>query len=162
MKGERLAVGWRPGPVASVVGCAAALLAAALAIHAFGIAAGFAMLAIAGLAALSRWQQARLQGPSLMLRSLRSLGRAIPVHAIAVGRLEYRRARGAARLAVRRDDEGLVLRAVGPKPGLDAFRHLAMWMIVHGRRQAYVDPALLDALAGMADHARARADASHV
>lgn len=160
---DSLPVGWRPGPCASAVACAAALLAAALAIHVQGLATGAAVLVAGAVAAFALWQDARFDGPLLHLRGARTLARRRTANARTITRLEYRRGALPPRLALRRTAQGVVLRAVGPRPDAEAFRHLAMWLIVHGRRQARIDAVLLDALAAMPDHARADQphDASH-
>ncbi|MFZ5657820.1 MAG: hypothetical protein ACOY37_12355 [Pseudomonadota bacterium] len=160
---ESLPVGWRPGPFASALACAAALLAAALLIHFEGLGAGLALLAAAGATAFALWQDARLDGPLLCLRGGLWLGRRRTASAHAIAGLEYRRSLLPPRLAMRHTAQGVILRAFGRRADVEAFRQVAMWLIVHGRRQARIDPALLDALAAMPDHARADQphDASH-
>jgi hypothetical protein len=160
---EALPVGWSPGPFASAGSCAALLLGAALAIHFGGLAAGGAVLAFGAAAVATVWCEAWLDGPSIRLRGPRSLGRAVVVHARGIDRIEYRRGLLVPRLSVVRRVDGVVLRASGPCPRAEGFRHAAMWLLVHGRRQARIDPALLDALAVMPDHAQADPshDASH-
>jgi hypothetical protein len=160
---DSLPVGWRPGPCASAMACAAAMLASALAIHFQGLVAGAAVLLAGAVGAFALWQDARFDGPLLRLRGGRTLGRRRTASARTITALEYRRGLLPPRLALRRTPQGVVLRAIGPRADAEAFRQLAMWLIVHGRRQARIDPALLDALAAMPDHARADQphDASH-
>lgn len=151
---EALELGWRPGPVATVATCAGVLLATAVAIAFAGLAAGAGVLGVAGVVVLLQWQDARIDGPLLQMRGGRSLGRGAIVHARAIDRIEYRRHALPPRLAVQRSGWSLSLVAYGPSAGDEAFRRVAVWLIVHGRRQARIDARLLDALAGMPDHAR--------
>ena len=150
---EPLAVGWRPGPFGSAALCASAMLAAALVIHAAGLVEGMALLGGIGALALLLWHSAELVGPSIRIRSARTAWRPAQAHARAVEAFEFRHGAGAPRLAIRRSRTGIVLRATGPRADAGAFRQVAMWLIVHGRRQARIDAALLDALAAMPDHA---------
>jgi hypothetical protein len=139
------------------------MLASALTIHFAGLAPGLGVLVLGTLAPFALWSDARLEGPSIHLRGLRTYGRPVVVHARSIDRIEYRRGSLVPRLGLHRGVDGVVLRATGPDPRSEAFRHAAMWLLVHGRRQARIDPALLDALAAMPDHVRADQphDASH-
>lgn len=160
---EALPVGWRPGPFESAAICAGVLLAAAVAVHLAGLATGGGLLAVAAVAALAVWNEAELEGPRIRVRSAASRWRAVSRHARAIDRFEYRRGMGRPRLSLRIGPTGVVLRATGPSPRADAYRQAAMWLIVHGRRQARIDAPLLDALGAMTDHARSGQphDASH-
>ncbi len=151
---ESLPLGWRPGPVASAALCAALLLAGAVAMRYLGLAIGFGVLLAGVLAALGLWRDARIDGPRIRLRGPRSGWRVVACNAGAIDRIDYRRGLRPARLSLHRIDGGTVLRATGPTPRIEAFRQLAMWLIVHGRQDARIDPRLLDALAAMPDHAR--------
>ena len=160
---ETLAVGWRPGAFTSAATCAVLLLGCALTIHFAGLAAGLALLVLGASAPFAVWSEARLDGPSIRLRGLRTFGRPVVAHARGIDRIEFRRGGLVARLQLHRRADGVVLRATGPDPSHAAFRQAAVWLLVHGRRQARIDPALLDALASMPDHVRADQphDASH-
>lgn len=151
--GESLRVGWRPGAFASAALCAAALLATAAAVHYGGLLVGGGVLLACLLATLGAWREARLDGPYIRLRTARSAWRFVTCHARAIDRLEYRRGALRPRLTLHAGVAGTVLRATGPAAHDEAFRQAAMWLIVHGRRQAQIDAALLDALAAMTDHA---------
>ena len=160
---ESLDIGWRTGPFTTAALMAAALLGAAVAIRFAGVAAGAVLLAGVALAAAACWHEGWLDGPGIHLRSLRSALRLRTVHAHSIDRLTFRRTAGPARLRLRSGPDGVELLACGPAPRVPAFRQVAMWLIVHGRREARIDPALLDALAGMPDHASTGQphDASH-
>lgn len=151
---EELDLGWRCTPFAVAALCAAALMGAAWAIHASGLLVGAGVLAGAGMVALAGLQRARLDGPQLRLRTLRHAFAARFLHARGVGELTYRRGLGpcALRVVGAEDERDLRLEVVGPTPRAAVFRQLALWLIVHGRRQVRIDPALLDALASMPDH----------
>lgn len=149
---EALPVGWRPGAFASAAACAAAILAAAVTFRFAGPATGGVVLLVGAGLALAAWQEAWLEGPRIHVRAARSRWRVVGRHARAIDRFEYRRG-AMPRLSLHVDRAGLVLRATGPTPHAEAFRQAAMWLIVHGRRQARIDPVLLDALASMTDHA---------
>lgn len=151
---ESLPLGWRPGPAASAALCAAVMFAGALAMRYSGLAAGLGVLLAGTLAALGLWRDARIDGPSIRLRGARSGWRAVACHAGAIDRLEYRRSLQPSRLSLHTAGGVTVLRASGPTPRIEAFRQLAMWLIVHGRQDARIDASLLDALAAMPDHAR--------
>jgi hypothetical protein len=150
---EPLEVGWQPGAFATAALVAGAVLAAALAIHLAGLAAGLAVATTAALVPALAWHECWLDGPALRLRSLRTGLRLRGAHARAIARLDYRRDAGPPRLHLVHGREGLLLLARGRNPKAVAFRRAAMWLLVHGRRQARIDAALLDALAAMPDHA---------
>lgn len=149
---ETLPVGWRPGAFTSAAACAALVLGGAFTIHFAGLEAGFVVLVLGAAVPIAFWSEARLDGPSIHLRGPRILGRPATVHARSIDRIEFRRGAFVPCLRLRRGADGVVLLASGPDPGHRAFRQAAMWLLVHGRRQARIDAALLDALASMHDH----------
>lgn len=150
---EELDVGWQPGPFVTAGLGAAAVLGAAFAIHMAGIAAGLAVLGVSAVAAAASWNECWLDGPAIRLRTARTLLGTRGAHARSIERLAYRRDMGPARLRLQSGREGLTLLACGRDPRAAAFRQAAVWLIVHGRRQARIDAELLDALAAMPDHA---------
>lgn len=152
---EHLPIGWRPAPALIALLLAVALLAAAAVIHAFGLVAGLAVLGAAPLAGCLAWAEAWTDGPSLGLRSLRTGFTMRMTHARSVDRMLYRRRPGPSRLRIVGAAEHRTIIASGRAPDAPAFRQASMWLIVHGRRHARIDPALLDALAAMPDHAQA-------
>lgn len=158
-----LAIGWQPGPFPTAALGAGIVLGAALAIHLAGLLAGLGVLGGAALLGALSWQEAWLDGPGIRLRSIRTGLRLRAAHARGIDRMAFQRSIGPARLRLRAGPEGATLVAIGPDPRADAFRQAAMWLIVHGQRQARLDGALVDALAEMPDHARTGQphDASH-
>lgn len=161
---QPLHLGWRLSPLAIAVACAAALFAAAVAIRFFGLPAGLGVLALAGLVAAGGFQQAEIDGRMLTLCSLRTAFAPRLLHARAVERVAFRRGLTAGRLwlSVDRRAGTLVLVLCGRSPDTAAFRAIALWMIVHGRREARIDPRLLDALAVLPHHEDAdQHDPSH-
>lgn len=151
---EVLPVGVRPGAFGSAALCAGALMATAVAVHLGGLAVGAGVLAGCVALALAAWHEADVAGPQLNLRGPRSGWRRLSRHARAIDRMEYRRSLWLPRFSLHAGPGGTVLRASGATPRAPAFRQAALWLIVHGRRQARIDPALLDALGTMNDHAR--------
>lgn len=146
---EPLDLGWRLSPLAIAVLCAVALLGAAFAIHAFGLPAGLAVLLVVALVAVMGFQRAEIDGRMLTLCDLRTAFAPRLLHARAVEHVVYRRGLTAGRLRLGVDRHNQTIRLVlsGRSPDTPAFRAIALWLIVHGRRQVRIDPRLLDALA---------------
>ncbi|GAB6197212.1 hypothetical protein [Lysobacter xanthus] len=153
---ERLDVGWqsRAPAVAGAfaVGVFGVLVVAATLGPMPGIIAALAL----ALAAGGRMQWAALDGCALLLRetATRYVDRAWPARRFAGLRFQPSRLPWC-RLAFREEAGALVLVASGPSPGHPDLRTLTVWMIVHGRRRARIDPRLLDGLVAMPEHGAA-------
>jgi hypothetical protein len=132
---------WMIGVAAIVAGIAAGVVAGLA--GAAGVTALWLGVVVAGL------QQARLEGPVMRLRDWRSGFAVRSQHARSVDRLDYRRSPGPQRIRRLVSTAGIRVLLLGPAPSTPIFRAVALWLIVHGRRQARIDPALLDALASV-------------
>lgn len=161
---ETLEVGWQARPSGVSLACALGVLAAFAATVYAGPIAGFLALCTAALAAMVRMQWATLEGASLRLRDASSgyVDRLLPArHVVA---LCYRRSPLPwCRLRVEPAAGGVRIVASAASPHPFPLRSITLWMIVHGRRGARIDPRLLDALAAMPEHGEARQphDTSH-
>ncbi|GAB2501387.1 hypothetical protein [Lysobacter humi (ex Lee et al. 2017)] len=152
-----LQTGWQRQPFLVALMAAVAMLVASTALTLAGpVAAALALLA-ATLAALGRLQWAVIDGSLLRIRDLGSGFVYRDAAAREFGRVEFRRTLlPHCRLQVEdRGAERPILVVQAPSPDCATLRALTLWMIVHGRRRARIDPALLDALAAMPEHAPA-------
>lgn len=154
---QALDVGWQARRPAVVLVCAGALFAAVGTALWLGAMAGLVVVLACALAAMTRMQWASLDGHALVMRDARTAYayRALPARRIA--RVLFRRtATPWCRVELTCGDDGACLVLSGPTPAHPTLRPITLWMIVHGRRGAHIDPRLLDALAAMPEHDAAR------
>ncbi|WP_133477490.1 hypothetical protein [Cognatilysobacter segetis] len=150
---QALDVGWQARRPAVVLLCTAALAAAVGMALWLGPMAGLVVVLASALAAMMRMQWAALDGHALVVRDARTAYayRALPARRIA--RVRFRRSAAPwCRVALEPDSNGACLVLSGPTPAHPTLRPVVLWMIVHGRRRARIDPCLLDALATMPEH----------
>lgn len=154
---EELMVGWQSRVGFIVAACVATVVFALAAGAAGGPMVAIVVLLACALASMSRTQWAVLDGPIVQVRDA-TTGYAFHTFAARqVGRVRFRRTLLPwCRMRIRRDGASLTLIVSGPSPSHPTMRAIAMWLIVHGRRRARIDPPLLDALAGMPEHGPTR------
>lgn len=152
-RGARLPLGLRPLAAAALALAIVASAAVAVVVFAgYGLEATALIVAAAcacTACTLAWLQSARLDGSLLCLRTLATGFAPRPLHARTIGALQFRRSPGPRRLRYLNTDGvcGHTLVLCARDADNAAFRALTLWLIVHGRRGAQIDAALLDALA---------------
>lgn len=152
-----LAPGWQSRRGIVIALCGLGLLATgATAVAGGPLPAAIVALSVA-LAAAMRMQWALLDGPVLLLRDARTAYAFRTVAARRIACVRYRRTPLPwCHLHFEAAPEGDCLVLSGASPAHPSLRPITLWMIVHGRRRARIDAALLDALAVMPEHGAAR------
>lgn len=149
--------GWQSRPAAGVAIAVAGAVLAAAAAATLGAWPGLVVALAVAFAAATRTQWAILDGPVLHVRDAQSAYAFRGIAARRIARVRYRRVPLPwCRLRVEQGPGGDCLVLSAPSPAHASLRPVTMWLIVHGRRRAWIDPRLLDGLASVAEHGEAR------
>ena len=149
--------GWQSRPPAVAALCLVAIAATLTTAATIGAMPAAVVALTIAFGCGTRMQWARLDGPVLVLRDARTGYVDRPIAARRIAGVRFRRMPLPwCRLRLEPGPDGDCLVLCGASPAHPSLRPVTLWLIVHGRRRARIDPVLLDALAAMPEHGAAR------